>query len=445
MLVSFSLENWKSFKEPVKLSLVDAKCPRKGRVIPRDEKYDVGLLPLVSIYGGNASGKSNLVKAISFAQDLVVNGMESKKGYETEPFLLDEKSKSLPTKFKFVLLIGEILYEYAFSIISNNVLSESLSKIHGDNSQISMFEREGQKFTFGNEIETETLNQLAETTLEQRLFLCHSAYFKLEQFRPITDWFENSLLVIDPESKFVATHKLVDAKNPLVDRINNTLFMLDTGVIGINKEELSPELIDTLITNEIIPIDKLKVNGTINFGLGDRNFSANFQDNVVKAFGLVAQHKTITGQTANFDFSQESDGTIRLIDLIPAFFELTQSSGTFVLVVDELDRSLHTFLTKSLIKSYLELCNQESKMQLIYTTHDTSLIEELPIRNDEICVTDRDMDGITRLVSIGDFKDIKADDNILELYKKGRVGGIPSILFKNTAINPFDNVVLKGE
>ena len=445
MLVSFALENWKSFKDRAILSLADAHCPPKERVLPRVKKYNANLLPLASIYGGNASGKSNLIEAIYFAQDLVVNGMESKRGFESEPFLLDEESRSRPTKFEFVILVDETLYEYTFSIIGKRVQSESLSKIHRDSTQNFLFKRTGQSFEFGKKYKTKTLVELAETTLEQRLFLCQTSYFNFSQFQPVTDWFENSLLVIKPESKFVASHELVDTKNPLADRINKTLFMLDTGVIGINKRELPSDFVDSLIANEVISIDDLKAHDMVNFGLGDRKFSAYIENNVVKAFGLVAQHRTITGQIANFDFSQESDGTIRLIDLIPAFFNLTQSNSTYVLVVDELDRSLHSFLTKSLIKSYLELCNQDSRMQLIYSTHDTSLIEELPIRSDEICVTDRDMDGITRIVSIGDFKDIKPDDNILNLYKKGRVGGIPSILFKNTAINPFEKVDLNKE
>ncbi len=437
MLISFALENWKSYREPVKLSLADAGCPRNGRVIPRIEKYNAGLVPLLSIYGGNASGKSNFIEAIDFVKSLVVDGVE-KKGLQAEPFSLDQKTKELPSNFKFELLVDEVVYEYVLSILRNTVQSESLFKVGIDFEREPLFERDKQNIKFGNKLDTEFLKKVAESTLEHRLFLSHCANFNLEEFQPIYDWFDKSLLVIRPESKFVATHKLMESNSPLVNRINNALFMLGTGVIGINQKLLSPSFVDTLITDEFVSKDELKKHGPINLDIGDRKISLSFENGEIRASRLVSQHRTITGEIVDYDISQESDGTIRLIDIIPAFLELTQNTSSFLLVIDELDRSLHSFLTKSLILSYLKLCNQDSRMQLIYTTHDTSLIEELPICNDEICVTDRDMDGITQIVSLGDFKDIKPDDNILKLYKNGRLGGVPIILFKNTAINPFD-------
>ena len=438
MLISFSLENWKSFKEPTRLSLADAGCSRKERVIPRVKKYNASLLPLISIYGGNASGKSNFIEAMDFAKNLIVDGMESKNGLITEPFLLDKESKSLPSKFKFELLIDETIYEYAFSIFHNTVQNESLFRVGIDYERIPLFERVKQKIEFSNELDTEFLNNVAESTLEHRLFLCHTSNFNLADFQPIYDWFDNSLLVIKPESTFVSTHRLMEINSPLVNRVNNALFMLDTGVIGINQKLLSPNFVETLIADKFVSKDELKKQEILNLDIGTRKISLSLKDGEIKASRLVSQHRSITGEIEDFDISQESDGTIRLIELIPAFLELTQNTSSFVLVIDELDRSLHSFLTKNLIKSYLKLCDQKKRMQLIYSTHDTSLIEELPIRNDEICVADRDMDGITRIISLGDFSDIKSDDNILKLYKNGRLGGIPSILFENTAINPLD-------
>ena len=152
---------------------------------------------------------------------------------------------------------------------------------------------------------------------------------------------------------------------------------------------------------------------------------------------MATQHSTQNGEVTDFDIDEESDGTKRLIELLPAFFELIQSSNLKVLMIDEIDRSLHSRLTKNVIERYLEICNHNTRTQLIFTTHDQSLVSDLPICNDEICLTDRDIDGITRLISIGDYKDIREDDNIYRLYKEGLLGGIPNILFECMSDNPF--------
>ena len=445
MLISFSLENWKSFKVPTRLSLADAGCPRKGRTIPKVKKYNASLLPLISIYGGNASGKSNFIEAMDFAKNLVVDGMESKNRLITKPFLLDKDSKSLPSKFKFELLIDETVYEYAFAILHNTVQNESLFKVGIDYERIPVFERDKQKIKLSNELDTEFLNNVAESTLEHHLFLRHCINFKFDSFRPVFEWFSQSLLVIGTSSDFATIDALMDAYSPIIKRINSTLFQLDTGVIGINKQKLSTEYLEALIANEIISRSELMEKGTLYADLPDGKVLVKLKDGEIIGNKLIVQHRTDSGELVDFNFNEESDGTKRLIELIPAFFGLTQNTKLEVLVINELDRSLHSRLTKNLIEKYLETCGQSTRTQLIFTTHDQSLISELPLCNDEICVADRDMDGITRIISLGDFSDIKSDDNILKLYNNGRLGGIPSILFENTAINPFDNADVNEE
>ena len=153
---------------------------------------------------------------------------------------------------------------------------------------------------------------------------------------------------------------------------------------------------------------------TVEIGPGENKYSLKIQDGKAVASSLVSQHRKPSGEIVDFDLQKESEGTKRLINLIPVFFELTQDSNSSVLVIDELDRSLHSHLTKNLIEAYLNTCNENSRTQLVFTTHDLSLISDLPICNDEVCVTDRDIDGITRILSIGDYEGIKEDDDIVK-------------------------------
>ena len=444
MLISFSVENWKSFKEPAKLSLVGGSSARKGRGIPKVEIYDTSLLPLVALYGGNASGKSNFTNALNFAQELVVNGTEPEERINCEPFLLDNVTENLPSKFEFQLLIDETIYNYAFAVNQDSVLTETLYKYNSDRSPILQFERNGQTFEFGSNLDQEVLKNVEKTTRESQLVLRNATYLDIDFFKPVYDWFKNSLQVISPSSEFVAIHKLMDRDNLLAKRVNKTLFSLDTGIIGLtNKEfEVPSDFIDSLITRKVISKDDLKQSTlTVEIGPGKNKFSLKIQDGKAVASSLVSQHRKPTGEIVDFDLRKESEGTKRLINLIPALFELTQDSNSNVLVIDELDRSLHSHLTKNLVEAYLNTCDEKSRTQLIFTSHDLSLISDLPICNDEVCVTDRDIDGVTRIFSIGDYEGIKDDDDIVKLYKMGMFRGIPNILFENTEKKPFDKCI----
>ena len=445
MLVSFALENWMSFKDPIKLSLVESDCSRKDRIIPKIGQYNSGLLPIIAIYGGNASGKSNLVKALQFTQNLVIHGMLSNTEINAKPFKLNETSMSQPCNFNFQLLIDEILYDYAFSVCRDGIRSESLYKIPAKSDPFLQFEREKQEFKFGEEFNTDSIKNVASTTSERQLFLCHSTFFNLDCFRHVYDWFDHSLLVVGSNSELVAIDSLLDSESPLIKRINNTLFQLDTGVISINKQALSTEYLNALLANEIISISKLMEKKIISADLPDGKISVRLNDDELIGHRLITQHRMDSGQLTDFNFNDESDGTKRLIELIPAFFGLTQKTKLEVLVIDELDRSLHSRLTKNLIEKYLDNCDVNSRTQLIFTTHDQSLISELSLCNDEVCLTDRDNSGKSNLVAFSDFKDMNSDGDIQEIYNMGIAGGLPKIIFENTKINPFDNVDVKEE
>jgi AAA15 family ATPase/GTPase len=144
---------------------------------------------------------------------------------------------------------------------------------------------------------------------------------------------------------------------------------------------------------------------------------------------LVSYHQKKDGTEVKFEIPRESDGSQRLLDLIPAFLALSEPGSNKVFVVDEIDRSLHTLLIRQLLEAYLGVCKPESRTQLLLTTHNALLMDQHLLRRDEIWVTERDALGVSKLFSFSEYKDVRSDKDIRKSYLQGRMGGIPRILF----------------
>jgi len=144
---------------------------------------------------------------------------------------------------------------------------------------------------------------------------------------------------------------------------------------------------------------------------------------------LVTFHSNSLGESVKFGMESESNGSRRVIDLLPAFLDLCVESSRKVYVIDELDRSLHTLLTRQLLNGYLSSCTQESRAQLLFTTYDVLLMDQDLLRRDEIWTTERTEAGGTRLTPLSDFKDVRYDKDIRKSYLQGRLGGSPRVFF----------------
>jgi AAA15 family ATPase/GTPase len=133
------------------------------------------------------------------------------------------------------------------------------------------------------------------------------------------------------------------------------------------------------------------------------------------------------GTEIPFEIRQEADGSRRIIDLLPAFLDLSNPGSKRVTIIDELDRSLHTLLTRHMIESYLSCCTPESRSQLLLTTHDALLMDQQLFRRDEIWVAERDVEGNSTLTPFSEFRDVRYDKDIRKSYLRGRLGGIPHL------------------
>jgi hypothetical protein len=140
---------------------------------------------------------------------------------------------------------------------------------------------------------------------------------------------------------------------------------------------------------------------------------------------FVTYHKCRDGEEVKFGLPQESEGTLRLFDILPAF--LDSKDGMGVVVIDEIDKSLHHMLIRRLLENYLQSCNKDTRTQIIFTTHDLLLMDQELMRRDEMFLVEKDSFGESSVKSISDYKEIRIDKDIRKSYLLGRFGGIPKL------------------
>lgn len=431
MLISFQVENFLSFRKKVKFDLFAGLERNHSDHLARIKKYNLKILPIAGIYGSNASGKSNLCKAIFFAQRLILEGRPVDSRIPFEPFRLDPSYDEKPSTFIFELLINDECYEYGFKILTGFVQEEWLKKIT-KSSERDIFRRNSENIKLPSDVkgeEAKFLQYVFKGTRKNQLFLTNSLDQQVERFRSVYDWFKNQLLVISPESRFSQSERLTKSDDSLYEFVNDKLFELDTGIIEIAEKEV---LLESLPLSKTIEesIKSLKIGEKVGFAFSksDRYIFKNTSEGI-KACRLVSNHNDLTGKKVAFELNDESDGTLRLLDLLPAFHVIFQKTSSFIVVIDELDRSLHTVLLRKLLQDYLESCGPNSRSQLIYTTHNVNLMDQALLRRDEMWILNRNNLGESDLYSLNDFKEIRKDKDIQKSYLEGRMGGIPGILF----------------
>ena len=422
MLLKFTVENWMSFRDETTIWMTTDDDLFLDKRVPRIPKYDWRVLPVASIFGGNASGKSNLIEAIEFAKWSVLKGpLEQDLPTGVRPFKLDNFSKDSPTSMNFVVLVDEVVYDYSFSLTGKSIVSEQLVKVKPKSEQI-IYERNGTKIDFskGPLKHDKFINSISQGMRSNQLFLSFIGGMKRVSSWPVYDWFKNSLNVLTPESKSSTD---IFADSLFLKKVNEVLPKLDCGIHSIGIKDFLDDFQKPLpksVKTALERGNKIEIGGT-RVVLSER-------DGELSAKGLVTLHPKSEGNFEPFTVDEESDGTERILDLIPGFLDMSSKTSNKVYIIDEIDRSLHTFMSRHLLEAYFENCTLESRSQLIFSTHDIFLMDKHMLRRDEMFITERLQDGSTVLSSIDDFKYIKTDYELYKDYLSGRFGGIPDIM-----------------
>lgn len=433
MLISLTLENWMSFRDKTEFSMVASEERRHSERVPVLGEYEMGALPVTAIYGGNASGKSNFCEALRFAKSLVVEGSQINAPIPVEPFLLDTKKMKEPSRFCFRLSAKGTIYEFSFAVSREMVLEEKLVEITSAGEKF-LYKRSDKEITFHRSLGNgQRLNFISEGTRPNQLFLTNSVSQNIEDFKPVFDWFDKKLEVISPKGIFVHFDQFFDQKEPLYLPMSNMLRLLDTGIFKLGSKIIPHK---NIVMEEPLRkyLDKNIKSGIASPSIPSDNerLIISREDNELVTKKLVAYHLNSDGKEVEFELRYESDGTMRLIDLLPAF--IIAMSHEPVYIIDEINQSLHTLLIRKLIETYLSLCSKDKRSQLIFTTHDVLLMDQDLLRCDEMWVTERDGSGATSLIALSEYKDIQKDKDIRKSYLQGRLGGIPNVLLEGALV-----------
>lgn len=411
MLIRFAVENLLSIREEQEISMVASSLKDPiGTLFPIPNS-DLKLLPAAVLYGANASGKSNFVSAIEFLSESVRYSHE-RGGPEGEipraPFLLDEKWSNAPTRCEIEFILNNVRYQYGFSCDDKSFLEEWLYSFpSGKRQRLYVREPNRKRIYFGKNLRgaTKTIESLMR---RNSLYLSVAAQNAHEQLTPIYTYLANFSF------KFGIQSGHIDAQQAFFDgnfdsRIMKMLKRADTGITNFRFKDVSFDISDE---NSFLK----------EFNDLMRKHVKDFDPAQIKGKQISLGHSTEKGQSKFLGLSAESSGTLRLLVLFKEIFSALDRGN--ILVIDELDASLHTYLVEDIIALFNSKSANEKGAQLIATTHDTNLLCGNLLRRDQIWFAEKDRSGATALYPLTDIR-TRNTDNIESGYLEGRFGAVP--------------------
>lgn len=411
MLVEFRIKNFRSLRDEQVLSLVASKDKtlQDTHTLATSLKAVPTLLRSAAVYGANASGKSNLIKALQYMRGVVAESAVIQPGqtFSVQPFRLDDKSASEPTEFEITFLLEGVRYQYGFSLTSQRVVSEHLLVYKAFKPQ-RWFERHFDAdagkdvYEFGPGLKGPK-NLWEGATRANALFLSMAVQLNSEALRPVFDWFVNRLVIFNELAQLnqqVSIQMLKQAEGRR--EICNFLTAADISIADID-----------VVTR--------KVPGqAVHFDLVAGKTEVRAEE--MEEHQLRFYHATEHGK-AVFDLADESNGTRNLLFLAGPVLDILNKGLT--LVIDELDTSLHTLLVRELVRLFHRPDVSTGGAQLVFTTHDTSLLDAPDLfRRDQVWFVEKDHDQASSLVSLSEFSPRK-NEALERGYLIGRYGGVP--------------------
>lgn len=445
MLIRFSVENFLSFKERVVFSMYPSKGTLKKNHLNKTIKK-IATLKFTSVFGANASGKSNLIKAIHFGQKVILNGDFNKVSNEIPKFKLDKTYENKSSRFEYEIQTTTSNYAFGF-IIHDNIVQEEWLYCIDNREDIMLFERSAGEFKFSekfrkNSNEENYIDIISSSTPNSTLFLSYINKIKLDEknkklfsdLLEIFNWFKNSLNIIYPNSKSLGFLFELTKSHDIRQLFISFLKYFDTGICDIefkpiNFENLElPTDLKKKILDDLKDEKSEKQAGMVSDPLNNSIIFIEKNKDEIVASKLITKHIDIDGDIILFDpANEESDGTKRLFDLIPLFIDVID--GGNVVIIDEMERSLHPNLIYNFIELYINASEKYGKnktSQLIMATHESSLLTQKLLRKDEIWFVSKDKYGASRLHSLQEYK-VRFDKELRNNYLKGRFNGVPNL------------------
>ena len=395
MLVEFSVTNFRSIRDKQTLSMVKGKGSEHEAThtfkptAPGSET----LLKSAAIYGANAAGKSNIIKALSMMKQIVVTPPNVGEKLPVVPFMFDPVTPQQSTEFELIFITNDVRYQYGFSATAERIWSEWLFAFPKGRSQ-RWFEREYSPQTgeYTWHLDTNLKGEKKvwrDSTRDNALFLSTAAQLNSESLLLIYTFFDAiEEICSDITSGLISAATLADKE--FKNLIISTLIDADVGIVNISTEKKYGEIIKD----------------------GDPERDVNI-------------YRKINGTTYASKLENESDGTKELFNLA-AYLKSALSSGS-LLIIDEINAKLHPALVRYLISLFNSFEHNPNNAQLIFTTHETSILDQDILRRDQVWFCEKDENQATRLYSLLDFKPRKGYENLEAAYLAGRYGAVPMI------------------
>lgn len=448
MLIRFNVRNFLSFNEKEdgkteEFSMIAGKVRNKKEHTGDDG--NLRLLKFAAVFGANASGKSNLVRAMGFMRDTVIDGLPD--GYTEKYCKTDQDNKEKPSYFEMEIRLNGKYYAYGFEIFlcRGEFCSEWLVELIADNKEKLIFSRDilAGAYEFGNPLNTKELREKMDVYAEDIqddnsvLFLSimnrnkknlYEKYKRASILREVYLWIERALDINYPDEPISNYSYMADMKN--VKEICSLIEAFGTGITGFKMVDVPTEKVLSHLPKDVKESVIKKIENLISDAQKNQNKHINglIMRSPRDFFMLEIKNNDVVCRTIQFshnkketlyEMSEESDGTVRILDLL----EILLSDEGKTYVIDELDRCLHPSLTYKFVDSYLQMAAKKN-IQLIVTTHESRLLDFDLLRRDEIWFVNKRKSGESDIYSLEEYN-ARFDQKIDKAYLEGRYGGVP--------------------
>lgn len=413
MIVYLKTKNFRSYKAETVFTMEASSSSnqKKSNIAEiHNGTKKLKVLKSAMIYGANASGKSNLIQVIfEICKLLLVKQKLTDPISICDPFLFDTATKNKNTEFE-ICFVGprNIRFVYQVSIRNNIIITENLDSYPGKKNLIS-------RHAYNSQLQTQkgTIEKNKEVSVfANQLILSRFGFDEPhELLSEVFSYFTNYVIIN-------ATNSYHEER--INEIINNQLYNNES-----QRKRLSKLIAEADTQIKDIKITKLNEDDYLHLPESSRQA---LKQNPFMVFGvhnLYSEDKIISSQ--ELPFSQESVGTRALYNLGGSVLKVLDTGG--VLVVDELDSSLHPFITKMLVSLFHSAKVNPKNAQLIFTTHDVTLLDKDLIRRDQVWIAEKDKYGATELFSLQDFEGLREDTPFEKWYLAGKFGGLPKIKF----------------
>lgn len=419
MLIEFSVKNFRSIRDEALFSMVkgsgeELEASNVLHVVDAPATINP-LLRSGAIYGSNAAGKTNLLRAMAALQGLVLGSHQRgpNEPLPVTPYLLNSRSRNQPSEFEIHFIVDKVRYQYGITADHHRIHEEWLYAFPKGKAQ-KWFQRESESKGQASHIKYSDYLK-GEKELWERVtrpnasLLATAAQLNSEQLTPIYNWFANNLKIAVGKQSWnqqpLVTISLLEQQQQ--KKVLQFMQAADFAISDLSLKEMDGDHINTITRNMPPPLRDMLTSQLAGS----------------KSVQILTQHQTDDGNRVEMDLSDESDGTQKMFCYAGPWMD-TLANG-YVMVIDELHDNLHPLLVQYLVEMFHNPELNRHGAQLIFTTHETSILNQNLFRRDQVWFCEREQDQSTRIYPLSDFAVRKGTENIERGYLSGRYGALP--------------------